>query len=330
MTRLVGLFTCVAVAWPVAAAATDMDDCRQARRPDLRLPACTRVIDAAGTSDDDKALAYRFRADVRSDAGAVGEAIADFTQAIKLNPANLPAISGRGLARLTAGDLAGALSDYDEAVRLAPNQAPLLVTRGHIKLASGNVDGAIDDLSQAITLSPQSAVAWNNRGLAYRRKGDLAQADADYTSAIGFNPVYALAYANRGYVREALTRKPEAIEDLRRALLLDPSLSEARETLKRLGGADTATDESGRRIALGKTLVETNCARCHAVGLNGASPNPKSPEFRNLRRRHPQLALREPLTRGILAQHDEMPRFPLSNADIDAILAYISSLPAAP
>ena len=38
------------------------------------------------------------------------------------------------------------------------------------------------------------------------------------------------------------------------------------------------------------------------------------------------MALREPLTRGIAAPHDEMPRFALTNADIDHVVAYINSL----
>jgi len=37
-------------------------------------------------------------------------------------------------------------------------------------------------------------------------------------------------------------------------------------------------------------------------------------------------ALREPLTRGIAAPHDEMPKFRLPDADVDKIVAYINSL----
>ena len=50
-------------------------------------------------------------------------------------------------------------------------------------------------------------------------------------------------------------------------------------------------------------LYNLHCAGCHAVGAKGASPNAKAPEFRNLAARHPSLALREPLSRGIAAPH---------------------------
>ena len=84
--------------------------------------------------------------------------------------------------------------------------------------------------------------------------------------------------------------------------------------------------ETEKRIHEGKALVEQHCSGCHAVGASGASPNKKAPEFRNLHARHPNLALREPLSRGIAAPHDEMPKFALSGPEIDTIVAYINSL----
>ena len=45
-----------------------------------------------------------------------------------------------------------------------------------------------------------------------------------------------------------------------------------------------------------------------------------------LHARHPSLALREPLSRGIAAPHDEMLHFALTSAEIDSIVAYINSL----
>ena len=55
-------------------------------------------------------------------------------------------------------------------------------------------------------------------------------------------------------------------------------------------------------------------------------PNKKAPEFRTLHARHPNLAMREPLSRGIAAPHDEMPKFTLAGPEIDAIVAYINNL----
>jgi mono/diheme cytochrome c family protein len=143
------------------------------------------------------------------------------------------------------------------------------------------------------------------------------------------NPVYALAYNNRGYVYESQGRRDDAMADFRAALLLDPSLIGARDGLRRLGIPDAEFAETQHRVEQGRKLVEQNCRACHAIGPTGTSPNKKAPEFRTLHARHPNLALREPLSRGIAAPHDEMPRFTLSGPEIDTIVAYINSLSSA-
>lgn len=302
-------------------------DCRQERRQDLKLQACTAIADNPASTVEERANALRSRGHARSAAGAVAEAIADFSAALRLQPVDTAALAGRAQARITGGDVAGALDDLGRAIALQPGSAQLFLLRGHAELANGSTDAAIVDFTEALRLDPKSASALNNRGLAYRKKGDAAAAQADYNAALALNPMYGLAYANRGYLQESEGRKDAAVESLRQALIVDPSLTSAREALQRLGGAEGgAADESTRRIALGQQLTQANCSRCHAVDSSGDSPNPKAPEFRTLKQRHPLLALREPLTRGITAQHDEMPRFPLSTSEIDAIVAYVNSL----
>jgi tetratricopeptide (TPR) repeat protein len=261
--------------------------------------------------------------------GAAAEAIVDFTESIQLRPNEAASHAGRGRAQLTLGDVSGAIADYSEALRLMPDSAVFLVGRGHARFVKGDLAHAIADFTEAVRLNPKSPSAYNRRGLAYRRSGDLARALDDYTTAITLNRAYALAYNNRGYVYEALGRKEEAIADFQVALLLDPSLVGARDGLVRLGIAAAWLAATDERVKAGKELVEQKCSSCHAVGAAGGSPNKKAPEFRNLHARHPELALREPLSRGIAAPHDEMPKFALPGPEIDTIIAYINSLSAA-
>lgn len=325
LARIFAVAAVVALSAQLAHADT-MDDCRQNRWPDLKLKACTAVIDDKATTGQDRVVALTQRGMARVRAGAVAQAIADFSAALQVTSDNVAALRGRAEARLTAGDIGGAIADLNAGIALRPGAVDMFLMRGHAELANGSTDAAIVDFTEAARLDPKSAAALNNRGLAYRKKGDVQKAEADYLAAIALNPLYAQAYANRGYLLEQAGRRAEAIEALKAALLADASLSGAREALARLGVADAVAAESARRIAAGQTLVEANCARCHATGKEGASPNAKAPEFRSLKHRHPLLALREPLARGIAAQHDEMPRFAVTTADVDAIVAYINSL----
>jgi len=83
---------------------------------------------------------------------------------------------------------------------------------------------------------------------------------------------------------------------------------------------------AGSRISRGEALVETNCARCHAVGRNDESRHPDAPPFRTLSQRYPLQDLEEALAEGISTGHPDMPEFIAEPDQIDAILAYIGSL----
>lgn len=325
-TWIFGILALPLIAAP--ALAGPVEDCALGRIPRLRLKSCTQVIATHGFGNDEKGRAYRTRAGLRLEAGAAAEAVADYTQAMRLVAPDSAVLSGRARARLVLNDTSGALADYNDALKLQPQSAGLYIARGHVHFVRGAAAASIADFTEALRLNPSSASAYNQRGLAYRRSGETAKAIADYTAAIDINPVYALAYNNRGYAHEALGRKDQAAADFRAALLLDASLVGARDALARLGVGFPAMADTARLIARGRDLVARNCASCHAIDRNEQSPNPKSPPFRSLATRHSGLSLREPLTRGIAAPHDQMPKFDLTTDDVDSIIAYINSLAA--
>lgn len=318
------LFWIAAQAAPASADAFEV--CRGASSPEQRLAACSAVIESPAHAADQKAHAYRNRGRARAEAGAHDAALADLGEAIRLNGLDSQALSYRAQVHVTRGDLASAIADFGEVIRLRPNAAIGYSGRGHAYLVKGDAKDALADFSAALRLTPGSATAHNNRGLAHKAAGELDKAIADFTAALGINPIYALAYNNRAYAHEAAGRRAEAIADFKSALLADPSLAGAREGLARLGAAAAFAAESERLVEEGRALVETHCNSCHAVARDGDSPNRKAPPFRTLHARHPMQALREPLTRGIAAPHDEMPKFRLPDAQIDRIVAYINSL----
>ena len=308
------------------AQADRLTECRESRISEVRIIACGEVIADAAMQPAARVEAYRTRAAAYAERAANKEAIADYSEALRLKPDDGAAYYGRGQARLALNQSDGAISDFTQAIRLSGDSPGLYVARGYAQLVKGNANESIADFTVAIRLDPKNASALNNRGLAWRKKGDLDKAILDYTAAIGLNPIYALAYNNRGYVFEAKGDRQAAAADFRRALALDPSLVGAKNGLKRLGEPVTVSIESDKLVAQGRALAEKNCAWCHAIGRAGDSPNPRAPAWRDIHKRHPILALRDPLTRGIARPHDEMPTFELSDNEIDTIVAYINSL----
>ena len=92
--------------------------------------------------------------------------------------------------------------------------------------------------------------------------------------------------------------------------------------LMALGTALAQADD----IAEGTTLVELNCARCHAVDQTSDSEHADAPPFRTLSQRYPIDALEEAFAEGISTGHPDMPEFVATPRQIRAILDYISSL----
>jgi mono/diheme cytochrome c family protein len=80
----------------------------------------------------------------------------------------------------------------------------------------------------------------------------------------------------------------------------------------------------------GKLIVTKNCSRCHAVGVEGDSPNPQAPPFRTLSSKYPVEDLAESLAEGIVSGHPEMPVFVFTPHEIDAIIAYLQSIQTGP
>ncbi len=93
-----------------------------------------------------------------------------------------------------------------------------------------------------------------------------------------------------------------------------------------LTGLLAASDAQAASVQAGRRLVERRCAMCHAVGVEGESPNPRSPTLRDLYRRYPMSRVEEALREGMLAGHRSMPRMRFSDRQIDDLVAYLRSI----
>ena len=84
------------------------------------------------------------------------------------------------------GDYDQAIADYTEAIRLNPEYAEAYCNRGVAYWEKGNDDKAIADFTEAIRLNPEYARAYQNRGVAYGKKGENSKAKSDYDQAKKF------------------------------------------------------------------------------------------------------------------------------------------------
>lgn len=158
----------------------------------------------------------------KQQAGDTEGAIADYTEAIRLNPNFATAFFNRGLIRREKNNFDGAIADYTEAIRLNPNFAEAYSSRGLVRYKKNDMGGAIADYTEAIYHDPYNVIAYFNRGLVRREQGDMESAIRDYTEAIRLNPDHAKAYSNRGFARSEQGDMEGAIEDYTEAIRLSP------------------------------------------------------------------------------------------------------------
>jgi tetratricopeptide (TPR) repeat protein len=91
---------------------------------------------------------------VHKDRGDQDRAIADYSEAIRLNPKSDIAYLRRSEAWLKKEDRLAALRDADEAVSLDPNDPANYANRATVMRALSRNDDAIADLKKALSLNP--------------------------------------------------------------------------------------------------------------------------------------------------------------------------------
>jgi formylglycine-generating enzyme required for sulfatase activity/serine/threonine protein kinase/Tfp pilus assembly protein PilF len=131
---------------------------------------------------------YRGRADLYFARGAYDQAIADYTESLRLNPKSAHALVNRGESYRLKGAFDKAVADCDAALRLDAKSAAAYATRGAAHLALRDYDHAIADLSAALALQQNYAFAYANRAAAYVARGEQDKAAADMAEAIRLGP----------------------------------------------------------------------------------------------------------------------------------------------
>lgn len=234
--------------------------CLASANGETRARGCNAVIEAGVDSPADLARAHLNRAGVRVVTAPDGRttleydadrALADFSEAIRLDPKLVAAYDARAVVWQGKGDLDRAIADCDEAIRLGqleaanPHAFPplhyLFMQRGDIWRDNGALDRALADFEAALAAKPSDrGLVILKRGLTYQMMREFDRALADFSELIRERWWVPRSYAGRGLVHLQMGNLRQAWDDFASAI----RQSEDRGTL--------AFALHGRGVARGK------------------------------------------------------------------------------
>lgn len=173
------------------------------------------------------------------------QAIADYTNAIKLDPDDLDPYCKRGLAYCQMKNYEKAIADFTSAIKLGPNGSDLYYNRGCAHYYLQDYAEAIADFTSAIKLSPKDPNSYYNRGVAYSNLAAQDSKKADSLAAANQGKPstgYAASYFKNGTAYLAQAKYQDAFIELSAALALNPFDMDAylkrSEACNKLSGAD--------------------------------------------------------------------------------------------
>jgi tetratricopeptide (TPR) repeat protein len=128
--------------------------------------------------------------------------------------------SNQGSLKVQKGDFSGAIANFTQALALNPNIPQAYLGMGIATSKQGNKPQAIYNYDRALQFNPNLAEAYFGRGQVYYELGNKQKAIGNYEQAIRVNPNYGLAYLERGAIRCMLGTKSEAVADFHQAVEL--------------------------------------------------------------------------------------------------------------
>jgi tetratricopeptide (TPR) repeat protein len=166
-----------------------------------------------------------------NDKGQLDAAIAEFREAVRLEPDFVDAHFNLGSALDDKGDFDGAISEYRAALRLNPKNERAHRVLGVALAEKNDWDGEISEEREAIRLNPTSSSAHEFLGVGLGKKGNWDGEIAEEREAIRLNPKSDTAHQILG---EALGAKGDVsgeFDEEREALRLNPKNENARRDL---------------------------------------------------------------------------------------------------
>jgi tetratricopeptide (TPR) repeat protein len=146
-------------------------------------------------------------------------------------PGAAEAAINRGIELAEQGKHDEAIAQFREAVRIDPDDADARHRLAITLADQGKLDEAVAEYRAAIRIQPDLAESHYNLGLALYLRGDLDQATVEYRAAIRLNPEFTAAHYEFGKALALQGKLDEATAEFREAIRIQPDDASAHAIL---------------------------------------------------------------------------------------------------
>lgn len=199
------------------------------KRPTEALSTLQAPLDSG--EDDPAVLNVAARA--LNNLGRLDEAADMLTRVLRIDAANLQALTNLGHVRARSGDATAATKSWHGALAIDSRHAPALMGLGRLTAEAGRLEEAADYLERAAAAEPGNADNWLNLAELLQFLERPAAAEAAYRRAAGAAP-----------------DRPEILEGLGRLLYSDGRVTEAAEIYRAARRLDASSQTSAAGLAL--------------------------------------------------------------------------------
>ncbi len=194
--------------------------------------------------------------------GRLDEAVAEFQQALALNPKNSNALVCIGLIDLRNGQRDAAIAQFQSALEINPQNEDALSSLGTALCGMQRFAEGEPHLRAALVLNPDDVSAHINLGLALAGQGQPEPAIAELRKALDLDPTSIQAHYELGNLLARSGQPDQAIDQFQDVLKIAPDHFEARTNLGVLlmhqGQFDSAIDQFQQALKL-----RPDAADCH-------------------------------------------------------------------